>query len=45
MNTILENIEEILDGIEQELEVIDMPVYDFPDTTPKMDGGTNNGYC
>jgi len=36
VNTILENVEEILDGFE--LEVIDMPVYDLPDTTPKMGG-------
>jgi hypothetical protein len=37
MNTILDNIEEILDGVE--LEVIDMPVYNLPDYLPRMDGG------
>ena len=37
MNTILENVEEILDGIE--LEVIDMPVYDLPEYLPKTRGG------
>jgi len=41
VNTILENVEEILDGIE--LEVIDMPIYDLPDTLPRMDGGTGPG--
>jgi hypothetical protein len=39
MNTILDNIEEILDGVE--LEVIDMPVFDLPDTLPKMGGSGN----
>ena len=39
MNTILENVEQILDGIE--VEVIDMPVDDLPDTE---DGGSN-GSC
>lgn len=42
MNTILDDIEEILDGID--LEIIDMPVYDLPDYLPRMDGGNNN-YC
>jgi hypothetical protein len=41
VNTILDNIEEILDGID--LEVIDMPVYDLPDYLPRMDGGSNGG--
>jgi hypothetical protein len=38
VNTILDNIEEILDGID--LEVIDMPVYDLPDyLAHTADGG------
>ena len=33
MNTILENVEEILEGIE--LQVADLPVYDVPDYLPE----------
>jgi len=45
VNTILENVEEILDGIE--LDVIDMPVYDVPDYLPAVEGsnGTGGGGC
>ena len=38
MNTILENVEEILDGTD--LEDVDLPVYDLPDFLPQMDGTT-----
>jgi hypothetical protein len=38
VNTILETVEEILDGTE--LEDVDMPVYDLPDYLPQMDSGT-----
>jgi len=41
VNTILVNVEQILDGIE--LEVIDMPVYDLPDYLPRMDGTGSGG--
>ena len=38
MNTILETVEEILDGTKP--EAADMPVYDLPDYLPQMDGGS-----
>jgi hypothetical protein len=41
MNTILENVEATLDGIE--LEVVDLPVYDLPDYLPRMDGNGSPG--
>jgi hypothetical protein len=41
MNTILDTVEEILDGIE--LEVVDMPVYDIPDYLPRMCNGGGSG--
>jgi hypothetical protein len=43
VNTILENVEEILDGIA--LEEVDMPVYDLPDYLPRMDGDNGPPGC
>jgi hypothetical protein len=46
VNTILENVEEILDGTD--LDVIDMPVYDVPDYLPAVveaGNGTAGGAC